>query len=520
MKKFIHKTNSDHKTTIDVGMLYPLQCLDVLPGQTTWLRNSALFRFQPLISPAMVRLNAHFVSFFVPYRLLWDDWNNFVTGQKKLIIPKTKIKLQAGFDVMELNMKKSILDYMGFPVRYDQVTGLDQIDLNFTYLWVLAYHKIWDEHFRGDDEIQPPLDLEKLAEDLLKGAVYDGHNQDFDGFRNKLLEFYSLRRVNWGRDRFTNALLKAQTPDISVPITADGVMQFTFEQNNTGILCAKDGANNDGDMVTAGFMKNGGDRINGTASAYYQSGLKDISLEAFREATNLYNFMQNRAVFGSSVEDYFKKYNLPNLDARLQRSEIIGGFAESMQISDIIATSSDDLGKQGGHAVGYAKKKTFKHYAPEAGVIMTMVYLRPKADYAGGIPRFFLKSDMLDFYQAEFNSGYQPIYKPEIGISSAYTKISANEDDLDIFGYEERYNEYRHEASLVTGELRPGEPLAHWANPRVWKTSPNLNSKFLECNPSNQIWASPNTDKAIVWMDRAVTKKCFVPKHAKTYFRL
>lgn len=520
MKRYVHKTNSDHKTTIDIGLLYPLQALDVMAGQTTYLRNSALFRFQPLISPAMVKLNAHFVSFFVPYRLLWEEWNDFISGQRKILLPKTKIVLQAGFDAMDLGFEKSILDYMGFPVRYDRVTGLDKIDLNFTYLWVLAYHKIWDEHFRGDDEIQRPLDLERMKQDFLAGAIYDGAHQDINAFNRKMAELYSLRRVNWGRDRFTSALLKAQTPDVSVPILSDGVMQFTFEQKNTGILCAKDGANNDGDIVQAGFMKNGGDRLNQSASAYYKSGLKDISLDTFREATNLYNFMQNRAIFGSSVEDYFKKYNLPKLDARLQRSEIIGGFAQTMQISDIIATSSQDLGKQGGHAVGYAKKRTFKHYAPEAGVIMTLVYLRPKADYAGGIPRFFVKSDMLDFFQTEFNSGYQPLYKPEVGISTAYTKIPANEDDMEIFGYEERYNEYRSEASLVTGELRPGMPLSHWANPRTWSISPNLNSKFLECNPSNQIWASPNTDKAIVWMDRAVTKKCFVPKHSKTYFRL
>lgn len=207
------------------------------------------------------------------------------------------------------------------------------------------------------------------------------------------------------------------------------------------------------------------------------------------------------------------------MDARLQRSEVIGGYAETMQISDIIATSSDDLGKQGGHAVGYAQKKTFKHYAPEHGLIMAMVYLRPQADYNGGIPRFFMKRDMLDFYQMEFNSGYQPIYSQELGVDNGYTQLPVNENDMKIFGFEEKYEEYRYENNITSGELRTGEPLAHWANPRVWTEEPVLNSKFLECNPSNQIWSSPNTDKAIVQFKRNVTKKNFVPHRSKVHFK-
>lgn len=521
MKKYVHKTDSDHKTSIDIGLLYPLQAIDVLAGQTTYLRNQALFRFQPLIAPSMVRLNAHVVSFYVPYRLLWDKWNDFITGQRKMTLPLTRIALEAGFDVMQLHFKKTLLDYLGFPVKFNPVTGVsDKVDLNFPFLWFLAYHKIWNDHFRGDDEIQPPIDMVDFADEFLSGAIYDGYHQDFDKFNKNLAKFYGLRRVNWGKDRFTRALLHAQVPDVSVPIKANGVMQFKFEGNNKGILCLKEGANSDGDIPTAGFMKNGGDRLNASASAYYDSGLTDISLDEFRKATDLYNFMQNRAVFGSDVEAYFRKYGLGNMDKRLQNSEVIGGFAQTMKISDVIATDGADLGKQGGHAIGYASKKTFKHYAPEHGVIMTMVYLRPKADYAGGIPRFFFKRDMLDFFQAEFNSGYQPIYDGEIGINPSFTKLPVSEDDFSIFGYEERYSEYRDEQSLVTGELRPGEPLSHWANPRYWDTPPHLNSNFLECNPSNQIWASPNTDKAIVQFVRNVTKKCFVTKHSRTYFNL
>lgn len=518
MKRYRHKTNSQHITSIDVGVLYPLQCMEVLAGQTTYLKNKLLFRFQPLIAPAMVQMNAYCVSFYVPFRLLWPDWNDFITGQRKIELPMTKIKLTAGFDQIEISDRKTLLDYLGFPVDHGSLTGTDGIDLNFPYFPFLAYHKIWNEHFRGDDEIQPPLDMDALEEDFRKGCVYEKSGDSLDDFNARRRRLYALKRINWGRDRFTDALLKAQTPDVSIPIVGNGEgMHFRFEQDNVGQLIVQNPGN---DYAIAGYYKTEGSRLNLNATAHYDSGLKDFSLDQLREATDLYNFFQNRAIYGSSVEDYFRKYNLKNLDNRLQRSEVIGGFADTIQISDIIATSGDALGKQGGHAIGYLGKRSFKHYAPEHGLIMTMVYLRPKADYVGGIPRFFFKRDMLDFFQYEFNSGYQPIYKQEIGNEKSNRKIPSNQDELEIFGYEERYAEYRDEANMVTGEVRPGKPLAHWANPRHWNKLPNLNSEFLVCNPSNQIWASPNTDKAIVYMLRNVTKKSFVPHHSKLFFKL
>lgn len=521
MKRFVHKTNSDHKTSLDLGMLVPIQFLDVMAGQTTYLNNNALFRFQPMVAPALVKMNAYFVSFFCPYRLLWDKWDDFITGQKKLTLPLTHIRVTGGFDVVRFGFAKSLLDYAGFPISFQPTTGVDGINLNFPFLWFLAYHKIWDEHFRGDDKIQPPLDMDQYFQWFMDGLNISG-GAGTDDFNRRFKELYGLRRVNWGRDRFTDALTSTEMFDIKIPLADKSGLKLsqsiTGRDDVIGFVASKE-ATNPGAIATLGISPIEG-RIEANQVLSLASGVKDLSLKEFRQATDIYNFMQNRLRFGSDVKSYFAKYGIRNLDGRLDRSEVIGGFSQTMQISDVIATSSQDLGKQGGHATGFLGRKSLKHYASEHGVIITMLYIRPKADYVGGIPRFFLKRDMLDFYQAEFNSGYQAIYSAEVSANQDYTKLQVSQDEFSKFGFEERYSEYRREQNLVTCELRPGGPLSHWASPRHWRGSPNLNSDFLICNPPNNIWASPNTDKVIAYISRGVTKKCFVPKHSKQYFKL
>lgn len=518
MKRHTHKTNSSHTTTMDIGKLYPIQFLEVMQGQTTYLNTSALARFQPLLAPTMMELNMHIVHFYVPYRLLWDGWNDFISGQKKVELPQTKINIKStGFDILTFDLSGSQLELAGFPSKYKQVVGQnDPVDLNFPYLWFKAYHKIWDEHFR-DEQIQTPIDFDALDQKFTEGAVYNGGT--LDAFKNRLKELFGLRRVNWGRDRFVKALLETEAdPTISLPISSDGDLKFTT-QGSIGATYLQRYSVNPQSQNGNIFPTEKSFPVN--TNLKYASGLTGIDMTDFKLATALYNFQMNQNKFGRDIEAYFRKYGIRNMDARLQRSETIGGFAETMQISDVIATDAGNLGKQGGHALGYAKRRAFKHYAPEWGVIITMAYLRPRAQYVGGIPRHFLKRDMLDFYQKEFESiGYQPIYKSEIGISRGNPKLPADEDLLDIFGYEPRYEEYRSEQSMVTGEVAPERTLSHWTNPRNFTDAPNLNSKFLECEPPTQCWSSPNTDKAIVSFNRRVLKKCFLSKRYDPIIKL
>lgn len=515
MKRNVFKTNSEHKTTMDIGLLYPLQFLDVMRGQTTLLSNSALLRFQPMLAPAMTRLNFHVVSFYVPYRIVWEGWNDFISGQKMVNLPLSRLLYAGGFDNAVVSFKKTLLEYAGFPKNWG-VRASEQLEMEFPFLWFSAYYKIWNDHFR-DPDLQDEIDLDALFQEYKDGVIADS-DASKEKWNEKIQKLFGLKRCNWGSDRYTKALLESQSdPTIQLPVGSNGKpMQFSAPgQLGTKVnLYSK----SDGQGTIAQTNRNSpapwtgqGPNIWENNPLLYAGGLTGVDMTDFKLATALYNFKINQNRFGSRVEDYFKKYDIRDMDTRLKNSEIIGGFSEVINITDIIATDATNLGKQGGHASGQVSRRRFKHYAPEDGVIITLAYLRPKADYVGGIPRFFLKRDMLDFYQKEFeNVGYQPIYTLEVGNNRVDTKLPADEDQLQIFGYEPRYNEYRREQNLVTGELTPGEPLAHWANPRYWSNTPFLNKEFVECNPSNQIWASPNTDKCICWFDRKVTKKCFL----------
>lgn len=498
---------------MEIGELVPIQCMDVLAGQTTYLNTSAVVRFQPMVSPAFERMNMHIVYCYVPYRILWPEWNDFISGQKRLELPTTKLKLQKfiGFNVFSYDYLYSLLGYFGLMTQ----KGSIDYESYFNFFPMLAYHKIWSDHFRNE-QIQDEIDIEAMFEKFVKGmdtsTIID--QDSLNKFNADMDELYNTRRVNWGKDRFTKALLETEAdPQISLPVGADG--DFKLHYNEHG------GGDSNIGYSSHGYFYSVSGVPDTTQAMQYASGLAGIDLSDFKLATAIWNFQINQNKFGRDIEAYFKKYGLRNMDLRLQRSEMIGGFAESIRVSDIIATSADDLGKQGGHALGLMKPRRFKHYAPEHGLIMTLAYIRPKATYYGGADRFYHKRDMLDFYQKEFSKiGYQPIFKTEIGSDVNGKGIPLSEDDMVTFGYEPRYEEYRSCASQVSGGLVPGENLSTWANPRSFKEAPNLNDEFIECNPDNQIWAFPNEPKAIVHFERKVSCRNFVEKSADPFINI
>lgn len=484
MKKYKLKTPYQIKGSYDWGQLYPLGCLEVLQGQTTLLDTSVLLRAMPLMAPAYEKMTCRVLHFYVPFRILWDKFDEFISGQETLAFPKARFAND--------DYSKTLLDYFGLPTDFSAGTGTSY-SADYSFLPLLAYHKIWSEHFR-DEEIQTEFDYD-TAFDTFQNSVTSSTPIGKD---SPLLQ---LRRVNWGSDRFTRALTALEAnPDILIPIASNG-KPITMASEVGGFKLAISNNN----LIGPG----GG---SGNNITWGETGLTGFSTAEFKLAQALYNFKVNEAKYGKSYDNYRKKYGLSQIDARLQKSEVIGGFSDVIQISDVIGTGDNNLGAQGGNALGFARgKRKFKHYSPEHGLIITLMYIRPKATYAQGAKRFWLKRDMLDFFQAEFKDvGYQPIYQGELQINNTAGNAEAQ---YDPFGYEPRYEEYRTETSFVCGELKPNKPLDHWANPRVWAkdSKPVLNSSFLECNPTNSIWASGNTDKFIGYVNHNVTKISFVP---------
>lgn len=483
MKRYKLKTPYEVKGSYDLGLLYPIGCLEVIQGQTTRLDTRVLLRAQPLMSPAYEKMNVRVIHAYVPFRTLWDKWDDFIRGAYQGTVPLTLLNLTTDYT-------KTLVDYLGLPTSFSPGARFE----GYNAFPFMAYYKIWNEHFR-DPDLQEEVSL----------ALPDNNFFETN---------FQLKRVNWGKDRFTSALTAAQaSPDASVPVNirSDGLFQLTSDGTRKSPIQRSGGTPGGvwGSLLIDPAQT-------GTNNLSYASGLSasSISMKDLKAAMHLYNFQINEARFSDDYEGYRAKYGLRPIDARLQKSEIIGGFGDIISISDVLGTGDQNLGEQGGNALAYSRgKRSYEHYAPEHGLILTLMYIRPKATYGQSTDRLYRKINMTDFFQYEFKDlGYQPIQVSEI------SQVGLINDE--VFGYEPRYNEYRHQTSKVVGELKPGKPLSHWASPRVWDIKPVLNGSFVSCVPSTNIWASANTDKFIGYIQHNVSKLSFVPPYSDPKFKL
>lgn len=496
MKRYKLRTPYYVKGSYDWGKLYPIGCIEVLQGQTTLLDTSVLFRAMPLQAPAYEKMTCRVVHFYVPFRIIWSDFDEFITGQMKVNYPRCIVGDIYG---THTDFSKTLVDYFGLPTNLSKI-GENAAFMKINYFPFLAYFKIWNDWFR-DEVIQTEVDLEALMAKFVAA-------KDTDSALNSTFEGFKLKNINWGSDRFTRALLASEAnPDILIPVASSGgplILKNPTTDKQTNVL------------IDAGSKLYGDVSVGVSTPLHYAGGLSGFSTAEFKMAQALYNFKINEAKFGKDYVDYRKKYGLSPIDGRLGRSERIGGFSGTISISDVLGTGDNNLGMQGGNAMGFTRgRHAYKHYAPEHGMIISLMYVRPKASYSEGIPRMYLYQDMLDFYQMEFKDvGFQEIYQDEIQLNKTDSVVDK------IFGYEPRYNHYRSEMDRVCGELKTGKPLSHWANPRTWNpsTPPALNNDFLECKPTNQIWASGSTDKFIGYIHHKIKKASFVPPFSDPKF--
>ena len=296
LKRFIHKRQRDHKTTMDLGILYPMNFIDVTMGQETLLKSSASIRFQPLAAPAMVEMFSNIVHFYVPYRIIWETWTEFISMQKPHELPLTFLKANGnGFSNLHLNTKGSLLEYTGFPKQVSSSGSTAAfLDWSFPFFWFMAYYMIWDEYFR-DEEIQKDeaIDFEELYKLYETGMTLGSGTSAFDDWNKLFNKLYGLKRVNWGRDRFTSALLETEIePDIQLPVGADGNMIFKNSRGTkAGLSFGRSSPDLNGQSVFN--IVDVGDGVpTNTGSVSYFSGLTGVDLVAFRTAMEMWNSLR------------------------------------------------------------------------------------------------------------------------------------------------------------------------------------------------------------------------------------
>lgn len=461
-KKNVFDLSHDFKFSGDMGNLVPILVNECVPGDNFTIGCEAMVRFAPMLAPIMHRVDVSMHYFFVPNRILWDNWTDFVVNASVTAPVYPNIPVYHDYTVDQ----KKFMDYMGVPPNSNasNVTLINALPF-------AAYQCVYNEYYR-DQNLVPSVDY-KLN----------------DGLNTNVSALLTMRKRAWEHDYFTSSLPFAQKGNaVDIPIGAiEGDANVKFNQNTVTdpataglygtrstpvftetILVDK------GDPAPFGVI---GDLYADTSSLNIQPG----TINDLRRAMRLQEWLEKNARGGTRyTENILMHFGVKSSDARLQRPEYITGIKSPIVISEVLNTTGqpDGLpqGNMAGHGIGVTSGKYGKYFCEEHGYIIGVMSVMPKTAYQQGIPRTYLKKDTLDYFWPSFaNIGEQEVQNQEL---YAYTNTSE-----DTWGYVPRYAEYKYMPSRVAGEFRTS--LDYWHLGRKFATEPALNQTFIECDPAD-----------------------------------
>jgi len=467
-----------HKTTFDGGLLIPIFADEALPGDTFNVRMHTFARLATPLHPVLD--NMHLDSFFfaVPIRLLWDNWQKFNGEQvdpgdsTDFLVPQ----LSTGV------VTNDISDYLGIPI---EATNLDH-----SALWHRAYNLIFNEWFRDENLV-----------DSLVVQKDDGPD---------VATNYTLQRRGKRHDYFTSCLPWPQKGDSvelplgdTAPLTLDASTRFIEANGNptfgvpadeTGLKFVASSGNAEWDIAPSSSdspvpwkdpsLKLSVGGITGTVDL---SSATAATINQLRQAFQIQRLYERDARGGSRYTEIVRShFGVVSPDQRLQRPEYLGGGSQNISVTPVPQTSSTDgtspQGNLAAYGVSTGSNHAFQKSFTEHCIILGIICVRADLNYQQGLPRMFSRRTRWDFYWPSLaHLGEQAVLNKEI---YAVGDATPGQDDL-VFGYQERFAEYRYKPSQITRQFRSTDAtsLDTWHLAQEFTALPALNEAFIEENP-------------------------------------